>query len=194
MRQTTPGSAAMSMPVRTEFAQRMAFEGRLHVRFEAAAAAPADAQLQALAERNAHLLGAIALLEERRAERERDEDGAMAQELARLDAKLSLLIEIVNRLLAPAASLPPRQPVRFNGLGAEVPAALVPADAAQGRLLLHFDACPALPLELACRVEMAAETAFLAFVQAGEAVEEGLDRFVFRHHRRKLADVRQSTA
>lgn len=181
------------MPVLAEFEQRMVYEGSLHVGFHAAAAAPDVGELQALAERNAHVLVAIALLEER-PRTERDDAGPLAPEFARLDGKLNLLIEIVNHLLLPAAALPPRQRLRFNGLGAEVPQALLPPGAMQGRLRVHLDACLALPLELACRVEsMRGDTAFLAFHAFGDAVEEGLDRYVFRQHRRKLADERQST-
>lgn len=182
----------MPASVRTEFDQRMAHEGSLHAAFQAEAEAPDAGALQALAERNAHVLVAIALLEER-PRAERDDAGPMAQELARLDGKLNLLIEIVNHLLLPAAALPPRQRLRFNGVGAQVPLALLPPGAAQGRLRLHLDACLALPLELACRVESVHDdVAFLAFSAFGDAVEEGLDRYVFRQHRRKLADERQS--
>lgn len=182
----------MSDRAYAQFVQRMMFEGPLPVRFEAAAPA-GGGQLRLLAERNARLLGAIELLEERRAEHERDRlDDATAQELARMDAKLNLLIEIVTHALAPAHGLPQRQRVRFNAVGAEVPDPLVPDDARHGRLLLSFDACLALPLELDCEVEDGAGAGqrFLRFVHPGETVVEALERFVFRHHRRQLADVR----
>lgn len=182
----------MSASVRTEFEQRMVHEGSLHAAFQAEASTPDAGALQALAERNTHVLVAIALLEER-PRAERDDAGPLAPELARLDGKLNLLIEIVNHLLLPAAALPPRQQLRFNGVGAELPLALLPPGATLGRLRLHLDACLALPLELACRVEaVRGDSAFLAFDAFGDAVEEGLDRYVFRQHRRKLADVRQS--
>ncbi len=173
------------------FSERVCVDDRLRV-----AVLPRDAAsmpLARLAERNASTLASIAAIEERRADGA-DEDGPVRQELARLDAKLNALVDIVNRLLLPADALPARVPVRFNAIGALVPAALLPAAGDAVCLRIHLDACPSLPLELPARVRRRLDDglAFVAFEPLGEAVGEAIERFVFRHHRRKVAEARQS--
>lgn len=147
-----------------------------------------------LVERNLAALAAVAALEDRRSD-VGEEDSALGQEIARLDAKLSVLADLVNRLLAPAGSLPRRQPVRFNAVGAVVPAELLPEEMPEtGRVLLrlHLDACPSLPLELPARCVRRSDDAqaFLLFDPMPDAAHDAIERLVFRQHRRKVAEAR----
>jgi hypothetical protein len=174
------------------FSSRVSVEGALRARCEPLDPMPDRPALARLAERNLATLASIAAIEERRVE-SADDDNPVLQELARLDAKLNALVDIVNRLLAAPESLPVRNRLQFNALGALVPAALVP-EADLVMLALHFDACPSLPLELPSRVLRgpAEGRIFLAFEPCSEALGEALERLVFRHHRRKVAETRQS--
>lgn len=149
-------------------------------------------EIQRLAERNAHALATIGALEERRAEGV-DEDNPLLQEMVRLDAKLTALVDIVNRLLLPPDGLPARQTVRFNPVGAVLPAVLLPVGDAV-LLRLHPDVCPSLPLELPARILRRFDDglAFVAFADLGEGTCDALERLVFRLHRRKIAETRQS--
>jgi Atypical PilZ domain, cyclic di-GMP receptor len=175
-----------------EFEQRLACEGSWHADGQPLAWPVPESLAQRLAERNAAALASVAALEERRAENA-DDDSPVMQELLRLDAKLNALIDMVNRVALPAGALPPRQALRFNAIGAVLPAALVPAGGAL-LLRLHFDACPGVPLELPARVERRFDDggAFVAFHALGDSVAASLERFVFRHHRRKVAGARQA--
>lgn len=181
----------------SEFSQRMAYEGLLPLGVEALPAWPDPGALAAFAERNASVLGAIGALGERRTETPED-DSPLMQEVLRLGNRLNVLMEIVNRLLVPPSTLPPRGRVRLNAVGAVVPAGLVAGekDSAPCLLRLHFDACPALPLELPARVGHRLDDgdAFLFFGELGESVGASLDRLVFRHHRRKVAGSRQGSS
>lgn len=174
-----------------DFEQRLACEDSWRADSEPLASPVPDALLQRLAERNAATLATIAALEERRADNT-DDDSPVMQELVRLDAKLTALIEMVNRMALPAAALPVRQPIRFNALGALLPAALVPPGDAL-LLRLRFDACPGAPLELPAQVSRRFDDGrvFVAFAGLGDGVEASLERLVFRHHRRKVAGARQ---
>jgi hypothetical protein len=173
-----------------EFSQSMAFEGALHLSVQALDAPPDAGALAGYNERNLHVLRALASLDERRVETG-DDESPVLQELVRLDSKINVLMEIVNRLLVPLDVLPPRLPVRFNALGVLLPAAALPPSA---HLLvrLHFDACRALPLEMAVQFVRTQDDAhaFAGFIKPSEMVNEGLERFVFRHHRRKVAEAR----
>lgn len=149
--------------------------------------------LAQLGERNLSTLASIAAIEERRADSS-DDDSPVLQELARLDAKLNALVDIVNRLLVPTSALPARVHVRFNAIGALVPSALLPAGDEALCMRIHLDACPSLPLELPARVQRRLDDglAFLAFEPLGDAAADAIERLVFRHHRRKVAEARQS--
>jgi hypothetical protein len=115
----------------------------------------------------------------------------LTQELQRIDSKLNVLMEVVNRLLIPLAQLPDRTEVRFNALGVVLPESLLP-DSDRVLVRLHFEACRALPLELPGRVDRRCDDGqvFVAFTDSSELVVEGLERIVFRHHRRKVAESR----
>jgi len=176
-----------------EFEQHLACEGSWHADSQPLAWPVPEAFTQRLAERNAAALATVAALEERRVDNT-DDDSPVMQELSRLDAKLNALIDMVSRIAMAADAMPTKQTLRFNAIGALLPGSLVPAGEAL-LLRLHFDACPSAPLELAARVERRFNDggAFVAFVEPGDGVCASLERFVFRHHRRKVAGARQAS-
>ena len=112
-----------------EFEQRVSVEELLHVAIEPLAWPMPQALALALAERNGNALAAIAALEERRVETP-DDDNPLVQEMRRMDAKLTALVDIVNRLLVPPGTLPVQRLVRFNARGAVLAADVaLPGDA-----------------------------------------------------------------
>jgi hypothetical protein len=175
-----------------EFTQRMAYEGTPHMGVDAFD--PVPESLARHNERNIHVLRALASLDDRRVEGN-DDDSPLIQELQRMDSKINVLLDIVDRLLVPVSMLPPRHSVRFNAVGIRFPASLLP-DADSLLVRLHFDACRALPLELPARKGCALNDgdAFVYFCEMSEMVEDGLERFVFCHHRRKVAEARLTGA
>ncbi len=174
-----------------DFEGRLSSEESLHVDSEPLVWPPAVGQQAWMAERNANTLAVIAALEERVTETG-EEDNPLMQEMLRMDAKLTALVDIVNQLLVPANTLPPQQLLRFNAVGALLPAALVPSGDAL-LLRLRFDVCRSLPLELAARVERRGDDGrvFVAFVSLSDVLGDAIERLVFRHHRRKVAEARQ---
>lgn len=176
------------------FSERVSCEDSWHVDSEPLVWPLPDAMAQSLAERNTATLATIAALSERHADNTED-DSPVMQELQRMDAKLTALIDVVNHLLVPPSNLPPRQLLRFNAIGAVLPAALVPADDMSLLLRLRFDVCRSLPLELAARVERRLDDGrvFVAFVRQSEALGDAIERLVFRYHRRKVAEARHLT-
>ena len=177
-----------------EFEQRVSIEELLHAAIEPLAWPMPQAQALAMAERNGNALAAIAALEERRTDTA-DDDNPLVQEMRRMDAKLTALVDIVNRLLVPPGMLPAQHLVRFNArgavLGAELP---LPGDAIL--LSLRFEHCRSLPLELPALREMQFDDGrtFVQFPAVSDALGDAIERLVFRHHRRKVAEARQLLA
>ncbi|KAF1005527.1 MAG: hypothetical protein GAK28_03280 [Luteibacter sp.] len=172
------------------FSDRVAWDARFHAVCEPAARLDA-AELALVNDRNASVLVAVSALMERRSETG-EEDSPLSQEVARLDAKLNVLMEIVNRLLLPQSGLPARLPLRFNAFGAVLPWDGLPPVGQAVMLRLHFDACRALPLELpGVRLPGPSDgRGFVGFEGLSEAVRDGIERLVFRQHRRQVAEAR----
>lgn len=181
----------MSVEHWDDFEQRVSCEENLRVDSEPLVWPPSASRQLRMVERNVTALTAIAALEERALETA-DDDNPLLQEMQRLDAKLTALVDIVNQLLVPATVLPPRQLLRFNVVGALLPAALAPSGDA---IILRprFDVCPGLYLELVAQVERRFPDGrvFVAFAMLGDALGDAIGRLVFRHHRRKVAEARQ---
>lgn len=180
----------MSEEVWLAFSQRVAYTDTLPLALELRQDQAIGADL--IEERNLHVLNTLATLEERRVDAG-DEAGAVMQELVRLDNKLNVLMDIVGRLLMPDSALPARSPIKLNSLGAEIPAALRAEPGDSYFLKIHFDACRALPLMLPATFERLNDAGriFMSFDSLRATVGEGLDKLVFRQHRRKVAEARQ---
>jgi hypothetical protein len=175
------------------FSERVTWDSRFHATCETAER-PDPAALALINDRNANVLVAVSALMDRRSDTGED-DSPLTQEVARLDAKLNVLMEIVNRLLLPQSLLPPRMALRVNASGAVLPWDGLPAVGTPVLLKLHFDACRALPLELpGFRLAGPADgKGFIGFDGLSEAVRDGIERLVFRQHRRQVAEARAQT-
>lgn len=175
------------------FSERVAFQGHPHLTVDAFD--PTPEAIARLNERNVHILRSLASLDERKAENASDDDSPLMQELQRMDSKINVLLDIVDRLLLPEPLLPPRHPVSFNTVGLVLPENLLPG-VDNFLVRLHFDACRALPLELYAQrgTSLSDGKSFVYFCELSEMVEDGLERFVFCHHRRKVAEARLTGA
>jgi len=176
------------------FSERVTYDDGLHVGCVALTEPLGDLQRTAMRDRNLSVLGTLAVFNERRIETA-DEESPAAQEMQRLDSKLNVMMAMLDQLLQRGADLPPRARVSFNAIGALLPLSLWPAGQAQALVRLHFDGCLALPLELvAHRVqERDVNHIFVSFESMDEATCDAIERLVFRHHRRKVAE-RRATA
>jgi len=146
---------------------------------------------------NERFLRGLAAMEEHV---EPGEDGeGLHPELARLDLKVSLLMDLVGELLSRQAGLPSPEPVRFNGEGiAWASRDTLP----EGRLValeLYLHGGLPRPLHLFARV-VAARPAGEGFELTGEflglseTVRDLIEKHVFRAHRRQVARHRARTS
>ncbi|HEY6456183.1 MAG TPA: PilZ domain-containing protein [Steroidobacteraceae bacterium] len=151
-----------------------------------------DAALAAsFGERNVRLLQALAAIEDHGVCDKPDES---TPDLARLDFKINLLLDLVGQLLVANRPQPQAVAIRFNAHGAVWhPAAPLPQAGGQGILEVHLRDFLAEPLRLMGSVATvsAAGEATVRFAPVGELVADLLERLIFRHHRRHVAGIRQ---
>lgn len=178
-----------------DFSERVSYDDGLHADCLALPDEPGDLQRAAMRERNLSVLATLAVFSERRSEAA-DDESPLGQDMQRLDSKLNVLMAMLDQLLQRDTPLPPRVRVSFNALGALLPAALWPAGQQRALLRLRFDGCLALPLELVAQraQERDADHIFVSFQGLDEATCDAIERLVFRHHRRKVAERRASAS
>jgi len=184
----------MSEPAAERFEQQLAFAGELRLEWHVLASPPGAEELMRLRDANLTVLNLVAAVEEHRTDAG-DEESASGLDLLRLDAKLNLLLELMQRMAARDREPPARRPLRVNAHGVALAAdASAPAIGSTVAVCIHLDACRAMPLELPARVVALSEPGWvlLAFIEPGPAMEEALDRLVFRYHRRQVAIERRS--
>lgn len=145
---------------------------------------------------NSYVLEVVAAVEEHPLERGTDEQQDLFQELARLDAKLQLLMEMVARLLQERDDVPGKRVVRIGVERVDIaPGDSSMAAGTEGLLRLYLH--PAIPTPLLLPGRLLGEVEedggrWLRFepFPLSEGESEALSRHVFRHHRRSIAASR----
>ena len=158
-------------------------------------APPEDSELDKLDASNINTLKVISSLELAGIE-PNDELGAVGQELARLELKVNVLLDMMSRLMTRDQMLPESIPVWLSG---EEISWTAPESIASGAyLLVTLFMSPAYPqpivLPAITSESVVEDDQFLInarFVDMILAVREELDKQIFRFHRRHIATVRR---
>lgn len=176
------------------FVDRIAWEGTAHVGCETLDVPLDPAQRTRLDELNAGVLTTLGMLGERGAAEPVGDEATVAT-LARIDAKVDVLLEMLNRHLGGSVQMPPRRKVRFNTRGILIEGWQPQAQETPVMVRMHFDACSGLPLELPGRATPApqGQGGFVAFDELAEGIRNGIEHLVFRQHRRQLAESRRES-
>jgi len=171
----------------------LAYQDVLPVQWQASARPRDRFQLAGIDEANALLLQACIAMEEHPAREKTEDLGPLAGEIARMDFKLSLVLQLLSRLVQ-REPMPPPCPIQFNALGASwTPAGALPAVGAQGLLRIQLRSSLPQPLELPAEVAGVEEgTAKIRFLDPPESVAELIQRLAFLRHRRQIAGVRKA--
>lgn len=149
------------------------------------------------------VLHAVGALEDGQAERLKEEQPELHQELARLDAKLQLLIDMVAHLVRDATTLPEPCVIHLSPdharvrLAASAAASMVEGE--RGELSVFIHPAVAMPLTLPGRVvglpvEPDQPWLEIQFDPLDPALREALGRHVFRRHRRMVAAARRQSS
>lgn len=145
------------------------------------------------------VLAAIAVIEESGTVANEDNDPVLA-EIQNLDAKLRLLMDMVQTLYQQQAEQGPASEFVMSAEGIEITGeGKAPAAGEQGLIALHLDSYVARPLRLPAEVlgletEGSRWTARLRFTIESEVLAGALEKHVFRRHRRAVAGARKDVA
>lgn len=150
-------------------------------------------ELDGLTESNTVLLQACVAMQEQPARDHGEEAGPLANEIARLDFKLNLVLQLLGKLVS-RERMPAATSINFNAHGASW-TVIGPAPEAgeQGVLRIYLHESLPQPLELPATIS-AVEGALVRahFESLPDGVGELIQRLAFLCHRRDVADARKS--
>jgi hypothetical protein len=144
---------------------------------------------------NLNLLHACSAMDEPHSlsREKQDESPLLAAELARLDFKLTLLLDLVAQLASRDLQRPAPTRVRFNALGATFLAARPLEVGTEGVLHLYLRPMLPRPLSFPSRVsgfDPEGRTR-VRFHPLSDAVADLIEKLAFRRHRRHVAESRR---
>lgn len=169
-------------------ASAICLEGVLPVAWQELPAGFTDSEFSAMHEGNLMLLNAIAVMEQPQ-HGDSEEGGLLHQDMFRIEAKLDLLTSLVTRLLDKYELVPPLASVTLTAQQFHWHGRVLPAQPGQSGIIeIYVHPLVAAPLRLPARIESAGTA------QLGElppVMRNAFERFLFRQHRRRVAEHRQ---
>lgn len=184
----------MNAPSNPTLGQGVVYEARLPLAWQAIEKLPGEQSLLSLNDHNESVLRSVLSLEE--VINEHAEEGAVAaQELGRIEAKVNLVLDLLAQLIAVQSHIPPKAAVCLGADFLEWSTAMVPQPGqwVEVEIYLH----PSFPraLRLVGEVHPAtgrlpAPAVAVTFSGLSEPVQDALEKLIFRHHRRTVAQSR----
>jgi hypothetical protein len=150
-------------------------------------------ELIGIGESNTLLLQACIAVEEHPARDKNEDLGPLAGELARLDFKLNLVLQLMAKLVSLERISAPTS-IQFNALGASWTAlGATPAVGESGLLRVQLRSSLPQPLELPAEVSaVAGPLVHAKFPELPEGNSELIQKLAFLRHRRHIADARKA--
>jgi len=175
--------------VTTELADTICLDGVLPVSWAAMPAGFTDHEYSAMHEGNLMLLNAIAVIDQPQVH-DGDESGLLHQDMFRIEAKLDLLTSLVTRLLDKYALVPPLASVTLTARQFLWHGQVIPAEpGTTGIIEIYVHPLVAAPLRLPARVE---SNGVAQLSELPLSMKNALEKFLFRQHRRRVAEHRLS--
>jgi hypothetical protein len=171
----------------------LAYQDLLPVQWQALAWPLDRFTLLGIEESNALLLQACIAIEEHPVREKHEELEPLAAELARMDFKINLVLQLLSKLVSQEPLAPPTA-IQFNALGASWTAIdAPPPKGARGLLRVQLRSSLPQPLELPAEVE-AVEGAKVSvlFPELSEGNVQLIQKLAFLSHRRHIADARKA--
>lgn len=167
------------------------FSGSLPLSIELLSSAPLEHELLRANEGNELLLRSVAVLEEKI---DHDENDELVQELRRQDMKLNLILDMIGTLLMQQQMIPAPRELQMSASGLRLGIAPTPAITQFCRVQLYIEPAIPKPLTLYGQCQASAQPGMtdVAFRGLSQTVTDNLDKFIFRHHRRRIAQARKA--
>ncbi len=179
----TPMTAAVSAPL----GDALSYDAAMPVSWTPLAALPGAVRLEQFNEDNLRVLAAVALLDEQRSSSTAaDENSPIDAEIARLNQKLNLVIDLLGFLVSQNAPAAEARRVRLSWQGLVFSGE--PALGDIGLLSLRLNRGVPQPLIWPARiVHVDGDERHARFEAFGDALQTALERHVFLRHRRAIA-------
>jgi hypothetical protein len=171
----------------------LAYRDVLPVQWMALWEPPDRFELLGLEEANLLLLQTCLAVEEHPARDNEEDLGPLAGEIARLDFKLNLVMQLLAKLVA-KDRMPPATAILFNSRGASwTCVGQTPPLGGHGLLRVQLRSSLPQPLELPAQVSaVEGSVARVKFPGISAGVAELIQRLAFVRHRRHVADARKA--
>lgn len=175
------------------FNEGLVCEDEVPLEWSSVDALPSEQQMGARHVSNDALIHACEALEE--AHRPPDDGSEVAHELIRIESKLNLVLELLGEWLRTQSDVPPVRRIRFNASGIEWQG---PDGPPAGTLVrIRFHPCRVFPRALELFGEVVRSTpdegglrTVVKLLGMSQGVADGIERLVFRRHRREVAQIR----
>lgn len=177
----------MNMPFQDS---AVVYSGSLPLSLELMSGPPPEHELLRANEGNELLLRSVSVLEEKV---DHDENDEIVQELKRQDMKLNLILDMIGTLLMQQQVIPVARELQLSASGVLLGIAANCALDQHCRIQLYIE--PAIPKPLIlygqCHPSTASGMTDIVFNGVSQAVKDNLDKYIFRHHRRRIAQAKK---
>lgn len=170
----------------------LAYIDNISVSWESVEFAPDDVHLALVNESNEVFLRAVAAIGEFPKELASEDLSDISQEISRLDNKLNLLLELVGQLVYKNQDIPETSQVKLNSTHIEWTDRRLPEPGSKVFMKVYVQRGTPKPLcfygDVVSSVdERRAGVARVKYSGLSGAVQDWLDKLIFRHHRRLVA-------
>lgn len=184
----------MSAPHNPTLGQGVLYETRVPLSWKPIKQQPDEHQQLALNDHNDTVLRTVLALEEVGSEHAEEGSGSV-QDMVRIEAKVNLVLNLVGQLLAAQSAIPPKASVCLGAEFLEWSAPSVPEPGQWVLLELYLHPSYPRPLRMVGQIQeptgrVSAPAAALTFAGMSEPVRDALEKLIFRHHRRAIAQTR----
>lgn len=163
------------------------FNGRLPLSVEKISQAPSSAEMVLINSGNEQLLKTVMLLEDKH---EADEDDEILQELKKQDMKITLLLDMLSTLLIQNNAIPPAQDITLTDSWVRIKDRDIAGYDGQCCVKIYINAAIPRPLVLYGTCETDIQDLQISFHGMSPSLINGLDKYIFRFHRRMVANSR----
>jgi len=184
----------VTTPTPQHLGEGVVYEARMPLTCKVLKALPDERQQQLLNDHNDSVLRTVLSLEEISADHA-GEGAGTGQEYARLDAKLNLLLDLVGQMLAAQSKIPAKATLRLGAETVEWLGDGLPKPDQFVLLELYLHPSYPRPLRLLGKVlsgtgRLGESAVVMRYDGTSESVQEALEKLIFRHHRRAVAQAR----